>query len=164
MQISEIRSLFDYLYWLRDRVLDAADALGPEGFVSTPAIATRDLRATLVHELDVETSWRARLQMDAPAEHETELLPDAYPTITALREHWLADQAAMSGWLGTLTNEDLQLPAPREHGETFPLWYYLVHVVTHGIQELTEAAVLLHPSGLAPTDLGFLNFADTLAG
>jgi len=33
--------------------------------------------------------------------------------------------------------------------------------VSHGIQELEEAVVLLGRSGHAPTDLGFLDYADS---
>jgi uncharacterized damage-inducible protein DinB len=164
MQISAIRTMFDYLYWLRDRVLDAVSELPPEAFITTEAVGARDLRATLVHELDVEASWRARLRWDVPAQPETELNADAYPTLETLREQWRADQVAMGEWLATLTDRDLLLAPPREETDAFPLWHYLVHVVTHGIQELTEAAVLLHASGRAPTNLGFLDFGDTLTG
>jgi hypothetical protein len=34
-------------------------------------------------------------------------------------------------------------------------------VVSHGIQELEDAAVLLGPSGGSPQNVGFLDYADT---
>ena len=67
----------------------------------------------------------------------------------------------MRRWLASLTDEELAAPPPREANQSFPLWYYLVHVVSHGIQELEEAVVLVGPSGRAPRDLGFLDYADT---
>jgi hypothetical protein len=60
-----------------------------------------------------------------------------------------------------MTDEALAAPPPRETDQSFPLWYYLMHVVSHGIQELEEAVVLLGISGRAPQNLGFLDFADT---
>ena len=110
-----------------------------------------------MHELDVESSWRARLR----GEEETDLDPAAYATIGAVAEHWQRDEAEMRRWLATLTDEELAAPPPREPDQSFPLWYYLVHVVSHGIQEFEEAVVLLGPSGHAPRDLGFLDYADT---
>ena len=157
MRRAEIRALFGYLYWIRDRVLAAAAEAGPDAFGSTLPGTSRDLRATLVHELDVESGWRARLR----GGNEIDLDPTAYPTIGAIAEHWQRDEAEMRQWLATLTDEALAAPPPREANQAFPLWYYLVHVVSHGIQELEEAVVLLGPSGRAPSDLGFLDYADT---
>ena len=154
---AEIRKLFGYLYWIRDRVLAAAVEAGPDALTATLPGATRDLRATLVHELDVEASWRARLS----GGEETDLDPADYPTIGAIAEHWQRDEAEMQRWLATLTDEELAAPPPREANRSHPLWFYLVHVVSHGIQELEEAVVLLGPSGRSPRDLGFLDYADT---
>jgi uncharacterized damage-inducible protein DinB len=154
---AEVRALFGYLYWIRDRVLAAAEGAGPDALRSVRPGASRDLRAKLVHELDVEASWRGRLS-GGP---ETDLDPADYPTIDAIAEHWQRDEAEMKRWLATLTDEELAAPPPREANQSHPLWFYLVHVVSHGIQELEEAVVLLGPSGHAPRDLGFLDYADT---
>jgi uncharacterized damage-inducible protein DinB len=156
---AEIRALIGYLYWIRDRVLVAAADAGPDAFRSTHAGSARDLQATLVHELDVEAGWRARLS----GAEEIDLDPADFPTIGAITEHWRRDEAEMRRWLATLTDEALAAPPPREANQSFPLWYYLVHVVSHGIQELEEAVVLLGVSGQAPRDLGFLDYADTTA-
>ena len=115
------------------------------------------VRATLVHELDVESGWRARLRGD----EETDLDPANYPTLDAIADHWHRDELEMRGWLASLTDEALATPPPHEMNQAFPLWYYLVHVVCHGIQELEETVVLLGPSGNSPRDLGFLDYADT---
>ncbi len=56
MQTTEAVKLFDYLYWARDAVLRAAAELSSDEFISTDSVTDRDLRATLVHELDVEWS------------------------------------------------------------------------------------------------------------
>jgi len=62
MRTSEATTLIDHLYWTRDLVLDAASQLDATAFTSTETVTTRDLRATLVHELDVQWSWRERLK------------------------------------------------------------------------------------------------------
>ena len=75
------------MYWVNHRLLDAAARLSTAEFVQTDAATTRDLRSTLVHELDVEWSWRLRLQGRAD-EDEAELRPEDYPDVAALRAHW----------------------------------------------------------------------------
>jgi uncharacterized damage-inducible protein DinB len=157
MLTSDIRDLFGYLYWIRDRVLSAAGEAGPGAFRATQPGMSRDLRATLVHELDVESGWRARLS----GGKEIDLDPTTFPTLEAVAEHWHRDEVEMRRWLSNLTDEALAAPPPGEADQSFPLWYYLVHVVSHGIQELEEAVVLLGPSGRSPRDLGFLDYADT---
>lgn len=54
--------LIDYMYWVNGRLLDAAEPLAPAELAAPTAVTTRDLRATFVHELDVEWSWRLNLQ------------------------------------------------------------------------------------------------------
>src|SRR4029453_17040566 len=130
---------------------------GPEVLGAIQPGPSRDLRATLVHEIDIESGGRARLSGD----EEVDLDPADFPTIEAIAEHWQRDEAEMQRWLATLTDEALAMPPPRETDQSFPLWYYLMHVVSHGIQELEEAVVLLGLSGRSPQNLGFLAFAGT---
>lgn len=152
--------LFDYLYWLRDRILTAASALSPDEFTSADTVTTRDLRATLVHELDVQWSWRERLRTGTYPD-EDDLNPDDYPTLDAVAQHWLRDEAEMRGWLDGLTDEQLATAPPGE-GDQFPLWFYAVHLLSHGIQQFSDAAVLLTRAGHSPGEIGFPEFTESL--
>jgi len=159
VRTADIARLFDYLYWIRDRVLTAADGLSDEDFRSTETVATRDLRSALVHELDVESSWRHRLIGAEPEAEESELNPLDYPTVTALAEHWSRDEADMRTWIGGLTDAQLAAAPPHERA-SLPLADYLVHIVGHGIEEFTEAALLLTRAGRSPGDIEFLEYVD----
>ncbi len=112
MRISEAVTLFDYLYWMRDAVLRSAAELSSDAFTSTETVTTRDLRATLVHELDVQWSWRERLRGADWAEwgDDADLKAEDYPTVAALAAHWQRDEAEMRGWLASLTDADLDAP------------------------------------------------------
>jgi uncharacterized damage-inducible protein DinB len=158
MNRTDIDSLFDYLYWVNWRLLDAAEALTVVQFTAPPATTTRDLRATLVHELDVEWSWRLNLQ-GRMSDDEEDLKADDYPDVATMREHWRRDEAEMRSWLGSLTDDDLA--AVVESGFTQsrrPLWQYLVHILVHAAQQQADAATLLTLAGQSPGELGYLEF------
>lgn len=162
MQTTDVQQLFDYLYWRRDRVLTNAAALPADGFVTSPHAASRDLRATLVHELDVEWSWRIRLQ-GAPAADWAEdqtLRPEAYPTVDALRAHWARDEAVMRAWIAGMSAEELAGPVTVNDLGGHALEAYLTHVVMHGIQSFSEAGVLLATAGHSVGDVDYLDSFD----
>ena len=158
MRKTEVVFLFEYLYWLRDRVLEAADTLPEDAFVDEATVTTRTIRATLVHELDVQWSWRERLIHGAFPEAE-DLDPVDYRDLDALVEHWRRDEEETRRWIDGLTDDDLSAAAP-DRGLTLPLWYFVMHLVSHAIQQFSEAAVLLTRAGASPGDIGFLEFAN----
>ena len=115
----------------------------------------RDLRATLVHQLENEWAWRIRLsQGEFPAGG---LDAESYPTLDGLVKRWQCEEQELRTWFARVS--DLQL-ASRPPGDenVLPLWQYLVYVVTHGIQQFSEAAVLLTRLGHSPGEIGFLRF------
>jgi uncharacterized damage-inducible protein DinB len=159
MRTSEAIDLFDYLYWMRDRTLSAASDLPEAQFLSTETVSNRDLRATLVHELDVQWSWRERLRGANWDDWgpDAELKASDYPTLTAIADHWRRDEVDMRSWLGGLSEADLDAAPPGED-DSLPLWRYLMHLVSHGIQQFSEAAVLLTRAGHSPGDIGYLEW------
>ncbi|HEV8053676.1 MAG TPA: DinB family protein [Candidatus Limnocylindrales bacterium] len=163
MRKADLLTLFDYMYWATQRILDAAEQLSVDEFVASSSVTTRDLRATLVHELDVEWSWRLNLQ-GRLGDDEADLSPDDYPDVAAIREHWSRDEADMRAWLEELSDE--LLAADVVSGLTDsrrPLWQYLVHIVTHAAQQQADAATLLSLAGRSPGELGFLEYLSTRA-
>lgn len=159
MRATEAAALFDYLYWIRDAIVEAAAGLTPEAFTAPDTVTTRDLRGTLVHELDVQWSWRERLKgADWEAwGPDAELKGSDFPTLESLVEHWKRDEAEMRAWLGSLNDADLDV-APVRDEDRQPLWHYVMHLVNHGIQQFSEAAVLLTRAGRSPGEIGFLEF------
>ena len=163
MQPSEIALIFDHLYWVRDRILDAASAPG----VTWPGTAPDgllDLRATLVHELDVEWSWRQRLTGPDPTAfsvEDVELVPDDFPSVASIRERWTGDEMELRAWLASLSAKALDGPCGAEVSRSHPLWWHLQHLYTHAIQQLSNAAWLLSADGHSPGGLDFLEFVES---
>ena len=159
MRAADAVTLFDHLYWIRDRVLAAAAELDAGAFTSGDTVTNRDLRATLVHELDVQWSWRERLKGADWDEWgpDAELKADDYPTIESIAEHWQRDERDMRDWLASLADADLDVPPVRDEDRQ-PLWHYVMHLYSHGLQQFSEAAVLLTQAKRSPGDVGFLEF------
>jgi uncharacterized damage-inducible protein DinB len=163
MRPTDIAALFDHLYWVRDRTLAGAnDPTVP--FVDPKPPTLRDLRATLVHELDVEWSWRVRLAGPDPTQFspdDEELVPTDFPDVAAIRDRWTTDEAAMRAWLATLDSAALEGPCHAEPwGGRHPLWFHLQHLYTHAIQQFADAAVVLTAAGRSPGELDFLQFVE----
>jgi uncharacterized damage-inducible protein DinB len=159
MRTTDAATLLDHLYWTRDRVLGAAASLDASTFTAADTVTSRNLRATLVHELDVQWSWRERLKGADWEEwgEDAELRGEDYATIQAVAEHWQRDEAVMRAWLASLTDPDLDAPPVRDEDRQ-PLWHYVMHLYSHGLQQFSEAAVLLTRAGHSPGDIGFLEF------
>ena len=161
MTNAEITLLFNHVYWMRDKVLEAA-AHVPEVLIEQMPATIRDLRTTLVHELDVEWSWRERLR-GIPFETwgpDGELKPADYPTLGSIRHHWQRDEEVMRSWLATLTDETLNAPWEIEKPGGRPLWQHLMHLYTHAIQQFSDAAVVLSKADSSPGELDFLEFLE----
>lgn len=159
--------IFDYLYWANHKLLDAAAELPPELFTAATSVTTRDLRATLVHELDVEWSWRLALQGISSSEMDAldELDPERYPDVNALRTHWSRDEAEMREWLGSLTDEGLVTDVtPCLSSRRRPLHDFLLHIVFHAAQQQADAATLLTSAGRSPGDTGYLEYLSARTG
>jgi uncharacterized damage-inducible protein DinB len=169
MRRTDLETLFDFSYWMRDRVLEHAAKLTSAEFQAPSGVTTRDLRGTLVHTLDVEWSWRARLQGQPDEVWKKDLPVSDYPNARALIDHWRRDEREMRAWLATLDDETLAqvhnlaptsgTSAPKER---YPLWYYVLHIHTHTQQQLGDAAVLLTRMRQSPGNIDFLDYADSL--
>jgi uncharacterized damage-inducible protein DinB len=158
MRNAEITLLFDYMYWVNHRLLDAAERLPKGAFLALSSGTTRDLRATLVHELDVEWSWRLNLQ-GRLAEAKEDLRPEDYPDLASLRARWDTDETEMRAWLASLDDDQLAAPVYSELTDrTWPLWQFLIHIVTHAAQQQADAATLLSGASESPGELGFVEF------
>ena len=80
--------MVEHLWWTNRRLLDAAQRLPDRAWTSDEHVTERSLRATLVHELDVEWSWRLALEGRPESEwgEGKDLQPEDFPTVGDLRE------------------------------------------------------------------------------
>jgi uncharacterized damage-inducible protein DinB len=163
MRQTDVIALFEYNYWANWTVLGAAAKASVEQFTARRTITWRNLRGTLVHTLDVEQSWRRRLQGEAKEIWDAELRAKRFETVEQLEAYWRTDAREMLDWLQTLDDEQLAAVIDLGPKDQFPLWFFLVHIVTHGTEQRRDVSILLKNLGLEAPQLEFLWHADSLA-
>ena len=151
MDLRDIRTLLDYHYWARDRVLDATAVLPPDQLVRDLGSSFRSIRDTLVHLLASETNWYLRWQGISPT---TMLAPEDYPDVEAIRAAWRRQEAAVrrfveeQGEAGmvrvyqyrTLTGEPVENT----------LWQMLQHIANHGSYHRGQITTMMRQLGAKP--------------
>ncbi|MCY4145205.1 MAG: hypothetical protein OXE95_09145 [Chloroflexi bacterium] len=152
MNASAIKTLFDYHYAMYDRVWDIAQELSPQQFVAENDYSLRSLRNQLLHVIEVDNRWLARLQCLPLPDflHESDFLDQA-----ALRSTWVSIRADVLAYTGALTDTDMEEVVEldfshrggRHHSRR---WQILLHVVNHGTDHRAQILALLHELG-APT-------------
>lgn len=153
MHASEIAVLFDYSYAATHIILSAAERVAAEQWSAQPALAgSRSLRDTLVHMLDTEIGWRESLRTGQRSTT-PELDPNEFRDAATLSAAWRADEQVMRSWLATLDDDAVNAAT---YNPERRLWQCLVHVVNHGTQHRSEAAMLLTGYGHSPGDLDFM--------
>src|SRR5438094_6708132 len=132
MTLQDLRSLLEYHYWARDRMLAALEALTPEQYTRDLGSSFRSIRDTAVHVYAAEWAWHSRWQGQSP----TALLgSDAFADLGALREAWSAHEVKMRAFLDTVGEAGLDRVIEYKllSGEpgASPFWQMLQHVVNH---------------------------------
>ena len=155
-----LRLSVEHLWWTNRRLLVAAARL-PDGAWEADHVTTRSLRATLVHELDVEWSWRLALE-GRPEEEwgsDAEMRPEDFPSVESLRERWSREADALRQWVEGLSEDELLAETrPGLSSRPLPRWMFIQHLVSHGAQQAADAATLLTGAGASPGDIGFLEY------
>jgi len=156
MDVSDIRFLFAYDRWATEKILAMAALVPYDEWEESNRIDRRGLGGIMTHQLGAHERWRAGWQgLDSPGRRETGPLP----SVAGLRDAWEAEWALLDAYLGSLADD-----AIRGSYEDLILWQTMAHVVNHGTQHRSEAAVLLTIMGRSPGDLDLIDFAPVAGG
>lgn len=159
MNKADIDLLFGYNAWAWDRVLEQVAKLTREQYEAPAPTPQGSLRGTLVHALAAEMVWPQRAEGESPA---MLLRVEDAPTFGALRETWVRARSSFDAFLGTVTDEQLMSEVHYKTTKGVPehnrMWEMLAHLVNHGTQHRSEAAMLLTGYGFSPGDLDLIVF------
>lgn len=151
MNGTDIRTLLDYHYWARDRVLDAVALLSPDEFVAARGSSFSSMRDTLSHTYFAEWAWYSRWQGHSPSS-----LPalDQFADVEALRAAWVGLEQQVRSLIDPMSDDDLQQVKDYRlfsgaAGAT-PLWQMVQHVVNHASYHRGQITTMLRQAGAQP--------------
>lgn len=163
MNTRDLELLIDYNYWANRRILDQTTKVSDEQFVAPqpPGFSAGSLKGSLVHVMSAEWAWRMRLQHGVSPG--AALSATEFPTLSALVLRWSAEEQHMRKYVAGLTDEDLArvvtyktIVGGQERQHTVE--HILTHLVLHGMQHRSEAAVLLTNFGHSPGNIDLIYY------
>jgi uncharacterized damage-inducible protein DinB len=156
MDVADIRFLFAYDRWATRKILAVAAMVPFEEWAESNRIDRRGLAGILTHALGAHERWRTGWQgSETASRRETGPLP----TAAELADAWTMEWVAMDAYLASLTDADVHADF-----DGSILWRTMAHLVNHGTQHRSEAAVLLTIMGRSPGDLDLIDFAPVDGG
>lgn len=149
MNIEYARTLVDFHYWARDRMLDAVFTLDEGDYTRSLGSSFSSVRDTLQHTFGAEVVWLCRWQGESPTTFPGEMPADA----AGLREAWKTHEIRFRAFVASLDDEALQVVVHYRlfsgaEGES-PLWQMLAHVVNHATYHRGQVTTLLRQLGAA---------------
>ena len=156
MDAEYFRTVWDYCYWARDRLLAATEGLSEEEYAKPNGFVYGSIRGILAHALWGEAMWLTRWKGEAPT------MPGESdpPTLAELKKRWGEEEAKMRAFLAGLSDGDLaaDVKLRRRDGTeaSWPLWQLVAHVANHTTQHRSEAAEALTLIGRSPGNLDML--------
>ena len=151
MTLQDCRTLLEYHYWARDRLLAALDPLTPDQFNRDLGSSFKSVRETVVHTYAAEWAWYSRWQGQSPTALMTS---DAFPDVAALRRAWTEQEQKTRAFLedvgeGGLARVFEYKLLSGQPGAT-PLWQMLQHVVNHASYHRGQVTTMLRQLGAEP--------------
>ena len=157
MDRADLRTLVDFNYWARDRMLVAVEPLPADQYVRDLGNSFRSIRDTVVHTYSAEWVWYTRWQGESP----TAPIPfDRFPDLAGLGTAWRELERSIRGFVDGLDDAafarvlDYRLMNGQPGRSAY--WQMIQHVVNHGSYHRGQVTTMLRQLGAPPpksTDL-----------
>jgi uncharacterized damage-inducible protein DinB len=151
MDRSDLKTLLDYHYWARDRVLDAASALTAEQFTRDLGSSFKSIRETLAHTYSAEWAWCSRWHGTSPT---APLSPDLFPDVAAIRKQWAEEEAKVRQFVDSLGEAGVgrvfEYKLMNGQPGAQPIWQMVQHLVNHASYHRGQVTTMLRQLGAPP--------------
>ncbi|HSL22280.1 MAG TPA: DinB family protein [Vicinamibacterales bacterium] len=152
MDADDLRTLLDYHYWARDRLLDAVTALTPEQLQRDLRSSFPSVRDTLVHLCLVEWIWHARWHGRSPTGPPRS--PEEFTSLEQIRAYWHEQESNVRAFVAQLKEEDwsAEIDYRNTRGEAGRSSFaeMIRHLVNHGSYHRGQVTTMLRQLGASP--------------
>ena len=159
MMLADIRTLYEFNYWAKARIMRVVETLSGEQFTKNLGSSHGGIHETLVHIVGAEHIWLSRW-IGQPV---FKLLdPNDYLTIPTVRQKWDEVEQGMSQFVSNLTEENLSalVTYKTTEGKQFsnPLWQMMHHLVNHSTYHRGQIVTMLRQLGVKPIGTDLITF------
>ena len=151
MNLQDLRTLVDYHYWARDRLLDALEPLTADQFNRDLGSSFKSIRETVVHTYAAEWAWHSRWQGQSPT---ALLTSEGFPDIETIRRSWSELETRVRAFLEALGADSLTRVCDYKllNGQpgSSPCWQMVQHVVNHASYHRGQVTTMLRQLGAGP--------------
>jgi uncharacterized damage-inducible protein DinB len=151
MNLNELRTLVDYHYWARDRLMQAVEQLTPEQLSLRIESSFPSVRDTLVHLWGAEVIWLGRWEGHSPTE-----LPggDDLADLASIARAWAEEEGKLRALLERLGEDGVvrTMEYRMFDGKAYvqPFWQMLLHLVNHGSYHRGQVTTMLRQLAVQP--------------
>jgi uncharacterized damage-inducible protein DinB len=151
MNLTDLKTLLDYHYWARDRMLEALEALTSEQYNKDLGSSFKSIRETVVHTYAAEWAWCSRWHGTSP----TALLSsEPYPDVTSIRKAWSENEARIRAFTDQLgesgIDKVIEYRMLNGSSSASPFWQMLQHVVNHASYHRGQVTTMLRQLSASP--------------
>jgi uncharacterized damage-inducible protein DinB len=151
MNLQDLRTMLDYHYWARDRLLEAIERLTSEELNRDLGSSFRSIRETVVHTYAAEWAWHSRWQGQSPT---VLMTSEAFPDVASIRRAWTEHETKMRAFLEELGEAGiarvLEYKLLSQQPGSSPFWQMLQHVVNHASYHRGQVTTMLRQLGAQP--------------
>lgn len=146
--------LYRFSNWATDRVIFGARQLSPEQLLTPIRPEFYSTFGLLVHMMAAERIWLSRWEGESPR---TLIRESDIPDLDALDAAWKSLREEMFDFVCSITDVKQVLTYYTTRGAEYQdvLWHLIMHVINHGTEHRSQAALYMAMHGI---DLGGLDF------
>jgi len=163
VNIQDLRTLLDYHYWARDRIIAALLPITPEEYTRELGSSFTSIQDTLGHVYSAEWAWHQRWTGVSPT---AQLPRETFPDVATVRDLWVKTESDVRGFLEQLGEAGIERTFEYKTLAGDPgssvFWHMLQHVVNHASYHRGQLTTMLRQVGRpAPESMDLIRFYRT---
>ncbi len=165
MDLTDIRTLYDYNGWSRDLLLSAVEAITGEQFLQELGGSHGSICNTLNHIMGAEEIWLKRLKGEPSP---TFRKPEEFFSLQDLAACWREVGSNLMSYINSLKSDqellkDISYSDLKGNRHTQPLYQILQHLVNHSTDHRGQVTAMLRQLGVKPANTDMIAFYREIA-